>query len=112
MAYLGPVLGRTYLASTRNDYTSTSVTTGAYVQLFASAAVTNAVNIVEIFDSSGQTLELGVDAAGGVSYSRVALIVPGGNGQINLRISSGSSVAVRAVSATANTGEIDVNLYV
>lgn len=94
-------------APVRNDYTSVNVTTATYVQLVA--ATTSATSAIEIFDSSGQTLVLGVGAAA----SEVAQIniFPGGNGLVPLIIPAGSRVAIKAISATASTGEIDVNFY-
>ena len=99
--------GRSVRNRARIDYTSTSVTTGAYVQLLLSTA--GAVNEVEIFDSSGQTLVL----ATGLAASEVdqVYIFPGGNGRIPLAIAASIRVAIKAVSATASTGEISVNFY-
>lgn len=91
----------------RNDYTSTNVTTSAYVQLIASTA--NTANSIEIFDSSGQTLFLATGAA--ASEVNQVYIIPGGNGRIPLKIAAGTRISIKAVSATANTGEIDINLY-
>lgn len=92
----------------RNDYTSTAVTTAAYTQLIASTAA--AYSAVEIFDSSGQTLRLAIGGAG--SEVDQFLIFPGGNGRIPYSIASGSRISIRAVSATANVGEICINFYV
>lgn len=89
----------------RLDYTVTSVTTGAYVQLKASLAA--AVKEVQIFDSSGQTLVLAVGGAG--SEVDRFYIIPGGNGRLPVTIAASSRVAIKAVSATANAGEIAVN---
>lgn len=89
----------------RLDYTITSVTTGAYVQLKASLAA--AVKEVEIFDSSGQTLLFAVGGAG--SEVDKFYIIPGGNGRLPVTIAASSRIAIKAVSATANTGEIAVN---
>lgn len=89
----------------RLDYTITSVTTGAYVQLKASLAA--AVKEVQIFDSSGQTLVLAVGGAG--SEVDRFYIIPGGNGRLPVTIAASSRVAIKAVSATANAGEIAVN---
>lgn len=95
-------------ARARLVYTSTNVTTGAWVQLLASVGAT-AIREVEIFDSSGETLELGIGTAG--SEVAKAYIFPGGNGRISLQIAASARVAIRAVSATANAGEIIVNFY-
>lgn len=99
--------GRSIVTRARNVYSSTNVTTGAYVQLVASLAA--AVNEVEIFDSSGQTLVLATGGAG--SEVDQAFVFPGGNGRIPLAIASATRVSIKAVSATANDGEIAINFY-
>ncbi len=93
--------------SVRNDYTGTNVTTGAFVELIASTAAIS--KELEIFDSSGETLELATGAA--ASEVRVAIITPGGNGRIPIGIAAGTRVSVKAISATASVGELDINLY-
>lgn len=98
--------GKAYADSARNVYSVTNVTTGAWVQLIASTAA--AATEIQLFDSSGQTLELGIGGSG--SESRVLIISPGGNGAVPLAIPSGSRISVRAISATASVGEIDVTL--
>jgi hypothetical protein len=99
--------GRSAANRARIDYTSTSVTTAAYTQLLASTSA--AINEVEIFDSSGQTLVLATGAAG--AEADQVYIFPGGNGRIPLAIAATTRVAIKAVSATANAGEISVNFY-
>ena len=94
-------------APVRNDYSSVNVTTGAYVQLVAST--TSITNVLEIFDSSGQTLYLATGAA--ASEVNQLIIYPGGNGRVEFKIAAGTRVSIKAISATANTGEIDVNFY-
>lgn len=107
-AWLVTQAGRaTANAPVRNDYTSVNVTTAAYVQLVAST--TSATSEIEIFDSSGQTLKLAVGAA--ASEVDQIIIFPGGNGRIPLKIPASSRVSVKALSATASLGEIDVNFY-
>jgi hypothetical protein len=93
-ASMPAVNGRAYVTSVRNDYTTTNVTTGAWVQLIASTPA--ATKELYIFDSSGQTLELGTGAA--ASETRVSIIVPGGQGTVPLAISTATRVSVRAVS--------------
>jgi len=95
------------VTTSRNNYASTPVTTGAWVQLIASTA--SAVNMMEIFDSSGQTMEIGTGAA--ASETRLVIVFPGGNGQIPVNIPAGTRVSVRAVSASASVGELDINFY-
>lgn len=90
----------------RNDYSSVNVTTSAYVQLIAST--TADVLRLQIFDSSGQTLLLAVGGSG--SEVDQFYIFPGGNGEVSHAIASGSRISVKAVSATANVGELTINL--
>lgn len=97
--------GLTFADSARNAYSSTNVTTGAWVQIDASTAAV--FNGVMVFDSCGQTLELGVGAA--ASETRVAIIPPGGfDGFIPLKITAGSRLSLRAVSANCTVGEFDL----
>lgn len=104
-AWLVKQNGNSYADSIRNVYSSTNVTTGAWVQLIAATAAT--INCITIFDSGGQTMELGTGASS--SETRVLIIPPGGiSGCVPLRITSGTRVSIRAISATANTGELDV----
>lgn len=98
-------LGRNYVTSTRRDYSSGNVTTGAWTQLVAS--LSDSVNEIEIFDSSGQTMELGIGGAG--VEARTLIIMKGGNGKIPLYLPSGARISVRAISGTASTGEICIN---
>jgi hypothetical protein len=95
---------KTSLHLLRNDYTGTPVTTAAYVQLLASTS--DEINQLYIFDSSGKTLVLAVGGAG--SEVDKYYIVPGGNGLINLTIPVGSRLSIKAVSGTANKGEISI----
>lgn len=95
--------GRAYSDSTYMSYSSTNVTTGAWVQLDASTAA--AINELYIFSSCGETLELGTGAA--ASESRVLLIPPGGlDGKVSLAIASGTRLALRGVSGNCTSGQI------
>ena len=90
----------------RNVYTITPVTTAAWVQLVASMPYT--VQSITVFDSSGQTLLLGV----GQSGSEVAqILIPPGGGTFPLGITAGSRVSIKALSANATTGENDINYF-
>lgn len=101
-------LGRNVQSTARHDYGVTPVTTGAWVELLSSVGFGEILEI-EIFDSSGQTLELGTGAA--LSETRLLLIFPGGNGRVSVRIPTTTRLAIRAVSGTANAGELCMNLY-
>lgn len=90
-----------------NDYSSTPITSSAYVQLIASTS--SDVNEIEIFDSSGQTLYLAVGAAS--SEVNQIIITPGGNGRVALAIPAGSRVSAKATSTSATSGILVINLY-
>lgn len=99
--------GRTSVLLYRNVYSTTNVTTTAYTQVVASLA--SAVTIIDIFDSSGQVLVLATGAAG--AEVQKAYIYPGGNGQIPIFIAAGTRVSIRAISANAVSGEINMTFY-
>lgn len=96
---------RVYSDSARQDYSSVNVTTGAWTQLIASTAA--AINSLCITDQSGQIMELGTGAA--ASETRVFLIARGWSGCIPLRVAAATRVAVRAVSATASSGDLVIS---
>jgi hypothetical protein len=89
-----------------NVYSSTNITTSAYVQLVAST--TSTTNYIDIFDSSGQAMILGV---GGSGSEVIQAYIPPGGDQIQLAIPSGSRVAYKALTATANSGYLLMNFY-
>lgn len=91
----------------RNDYSSTNVTTAAYVELVASLA--SNVSMIDIYDSSGEFFVLAVGEAG--SESDVIYIPQGGNGRIFLTLSAGQRVSIKAVSANATVGDLLINFW-
>lgn len=98
--------GRAYADSVRYAYTSGAVGVSTWVQMIASTAA--AFNCIQIFDSSGQTLELGTGAA--ASETRKLIIPPGGlDGCVPLAIPASTRISLRALSATTGTvGEFDL----
>lgn len=88
-------------------YSSTNVTSAAYVQLVAST--TSAINMIEIFDSSGVALYFATGAAG--SEVNQFVIYPGGNGQVPFAIAASTRLSVKAVSTSATSGTGIINLY-
>lgn len=105
-APISPV-GRAVATLVRNDYSVTPVTTTVYVQLVASTV--GLINLVELFDSSGQTLVFAVGAAG--SEVNQFFINPGGNGIVSLAVPLGSRISIKAVTASATAGYININMY-
>lgn len=95
--------GRAYADSARHDYSGATVTTGAWTELITATAAE--INELRIFDSSGRTLELGTGAA--ASETRKLIIPPGGfDSPVGLRITVGTRISVRAISADATSGEL------
>lgn len=98
-------VGHTYADSVRNDYSIVNVTTGAWVELITSTLF--AITRLYVFDSCGQTLELGTGPA--ASESRVAIIPPGGlDAALELAIAPATRLSVRAISANCTVGELDI----
>jgi len=93
--------------TSRIDYSVTNVTTGAWVQIVADTGA-KAITEIQIFDSAGYTLELGV----GVAPSEVheLYIFPGGNNNIAVSIPANSRLSLRAIGiATVDVGENIIN---
>lgn len=99
--------GRAVVATHRRDYSTDSVTTSAWVELIASLAAD--VSEIEIFDSSGETLELGTGA--GAAETRLIYVTPGGNERVPVSIASGTRISIQAVSGDALVGELVINFY-
>ena len=104
-----PIKGKSGAWLFRNDNSSSNILTSAYTELVAAAAIVVDVHEIEIFDSSGQSLVLATGGAG--SEVNKLYVFPGGNGRIPLLIPANTRVAVKAVSATANSGEFLINFY-
>jgi len=97
------VVGRNKVELVRNDYTSVSVTTAAYTQLIASTS--SDINRLHIFDSSGETLVL---ATGAAASEVDQFYIPPGGIEIDLNIASGTRLSIKAISADATSGEINI----
>lgn len=101
------------ICTARLDYSVTPVTTGAYVPLpltfedgTSGTEIPVIISEIRVFDSSGQTIELahGHTAAEG----RVCIIPPGGD-WIECRIDRDMQLFLKALSANATVGEININ---
>lgn len=88
-------------------YSSNNVSTSAWTQIASS--LPQPITHLEIFDSSGQILQIGVGASG--SESGIFYVMPGGNGPMDINIDSGTRLSIKAVSATANAGNLVINAY-
>lgn len=95
-------IGKSYADSVRNDYSSTNVTTGAWVEVIASTAA--AINVLYITDTCGQVLELGTGAA--ASEARKLLIPRGGMAEpVWLAVPAATRISLRAISDNCTTGD-------
>jgi hypothetical protein len=89
------------------SYSSTNVTTSAWVQVTASLPAN--ISHIEVFDSSGQTMQLGT----GLSGQEVALPFtnfPGGISS-NVNLYYQSRIVIEAISGTASSGTLIINYY-
>lgn len=98
------------------DYTSTSVLTSAWTQLsltdqsgstLSPNALPTDINAVQVDDSSGELMQLGIGAA--LAQVQVLQIPPNCSQIIHLLMNSGQSVWIRAVSANAVSGRFSIN---
>ena len=93
----------------RTVYEDINVGLSDWVVLIASLPQT--VTSVSIFDSSGQTLELGICPAGAGDNAEVRqLLIPPGGMSAKIQIASGQRVSIRAVSGAAIAGENNLNV--
>lgn len=90
----------------RNVYTVTAVTTSAFVTLVIQAPTPT--NFATVFDSSGQTLGL---YTGSTGNEVLQTIIPPGGGELPFPCAAGSKVSIKAISANATTGELDINFH-
>lgn len=92
----------------RTVYSSTNVGTTNWVVL--SSSLPNTVSSISVFDSSGQTMEIGMCNASATANSEVRqFLVPPGGIAVKIQIPSNQRISIRAVSAAATTGESDMN---
>jgi hypothetical protein len=91
----------------RNSYASTTVGTGAYVQI--KAATTDHTSEIEISDTSGSSFDLAYGSAG--NEQNLLIIPPGGNGRIPVLISKGARLSLKALDSAATGGQIEITTY-
>lgn len=90
----------------RNVYTVTPVTTSAFVVLYS--VTQTPTNWATVFDSSGRTLGLYTGSSGS---EVLQTIIPPGGGELPFPCAAGTRISIRAISATANSGELDINFH-
>lgn len=93
--------------SVRLNYADQNVDTSAWVELVA--ALPKTCQLLEIFDSSGQSLSLGLGESG--QENQLFIITPGGNNQLPIFLPTLSRISLKAISGNATEGEIIINFY-
>ena len=101
------IAGQNAVAQVQHNYAAINVTAAIWQQLIGST--TKNVNSIDVFDSSGQTLALGVGAPG--TEVTQFIIYPGGNGRVTLAIPANSRISVISLSGTVSTGELDASFF-
>lgn len=93
----------------RTNYASQTVGTTNWFVLISQLLQT--VTYMSLFDSSGQTLEIGVCNFDAPANSEVRqFLVPPGGAAFPIQISANQRVSIRAVTAPAIAGENDCNV--
>lgn len=89
------------------DYGGATVTTAANTEIVADTGAAK-IELIEIFDSSGQILELRTGAGVGTHFM---YIQPGGNGQVPVEIPINTRLSVQAIDADATVGYLLINFF-
>lgn len=94
----------------RNVYSTTNVTTGAYVEL--SPSLPNTMKELEIFDTSGSVLQLAIGPSGSESPLPF-MVLPGGNvpSRVSCLLNQGMRLSIKAVDNSATAGQLIINGY-
>lgn len=87
--------------------TTVTFDTSSWLELIAS--VPQAVNYIELFDSTGFTARVGLGAAS--SEQDLFLDVPGGSGFVPVKIDPGERVSIRAMTTPPAGAEFVFNFY-
>lgn len=87
--------------------TTVTFATSAWLQLVASTS--QAINFIELFDSTGFTARLGTGAA--ASEQDLLLDVPGGNGHIPVQLAAGTRISLRPLTTPPVGSEVVINFY-
>ena len=84
-------------------------TTAAYLQIVSAVQNTQNINYIDIFCSEGYT---GVIATGPIASETVLFYsTPGGNGQLNVRIDSGTRITIKPLTTPPINSECVINFF-
>lgn len=96
------------LGFVRIDMSSTSITTSAYLQAFASVGST-AVKRIQIFSATGTPILLAFGAASSEVDQKI--IVPGENLAYDFDVPSSTRLSVKAIGSNITSGQLIINLF-
>lgn len=86
------------------NYASFPVTTSTWKVLVPNTPLTT--SSVQIFDSSGAVIQLGIaDASAPANSEVMQLLIPPGGTPADIQIPAGSRISIKAFSSTVNTGQ-------
>jgi hypothetical protein len=104
-------MARTPIYKFYHSYSSTNVTTGAWVELIASLQYP--ASAVEIFNGTGAIVKLSIGAAAAEDASEIPYyIIPGGSSiMLPLGFSREARISARAVDQDATTGTLVLNFF-
>lgn len=110
-AVVAPKISRVPTASIYHDYSTGNVTTAAWSSFVTEAGSTtlNSFSKIEIFDSSGEVVMLGVGAV--ASEIVQMLIIPGGNGMVEWSNSLALRISFKAKTTNITSGILIINFY-
>lgn len=100
-------MGRICIATVRLNYSTTNVTTSAYVTLID--PLPESANRITVYDSSNSAMKIAVGPAGSEHDETVS--PPGGSEEINQLFSKGQRISLKALDADATAGELIVSFY-
>jgi len=105
------ILSRVSAGKVINNYATTPVTTGAWVQITAS--VPSSCSAVGIFDSSGRILKLSTGAPGFEDANELPFYIPPGglDGTISIEMAKGKPLSAKAIDANATIGYMLLNFF-
>lgn len=104
-------LGGSPIAFVRVQYSPSPIPSTSYVPIYNPTV--GLITHITDTDTSTQVMALSFAAScAALSTSANTIVIPaGGIGLINLDIPAGVCVGLKALSGTANTGEVDINFF-
>lgn len=103
-------MGKTPIYAVNYKYSTGNVSSGAWREIVTQ--IPSSISMVDIQDTSGQVMQLGVGSSG----NEVAIpfyITRGGNGALLFQMNAYQRISVRAANSTgtATTGELLINFF-